>query len=642
VGLVGPHPLELVRTFLFLAARRLRLRRPLRLYAAPLPPARVELSLPTVDLPPVAKLPSELRNPASLLRQEADQVLAHRIDLLGSGLVELGPEIDWHCDFKSGYRWPHAFYTEIEVTRLTDRSDAKVPWELSRCHHLLTLARAARLFEQERYALELESQLASWLDANPPGTGINWVNPMEVGIRAVNLIWAIATLEEWRPLESGVRGRLISSLRWHGHHIEANLEGAPYFRSNHYLGDLLGLLVLGSALSGEPSAAKWSGFARRELEREIAKQVHVDGVSFEASLAYHGLVLEMFLIASYVAAWAGAPLSDAFHERLRGMAAVSRSVRHRNGRIPLFGDQDSGRIMPEGFSRPPTHDNLLWLAAAGEQTERDLEGPVHPEVAWTFGVERWRKTAGLPPGQPGGSSAFPEGGIFVFDTPRTHLVIRCGDVGQNGAGGHSHNDVLSYELSVDGVPLIVDSGTYAYTSDVSARNEFRSTQAHNTVRIDGAEIHPIDPERVFELPRFARVKIESCDLEDDPLELIGSHDGYRRLEPPCKHRRRFSLAATTGELTIRDELSGAGTHSAESFLHCAPGAVLRRTSDRAVELELGSVRATISFNDVAGEELKVEEGWVSDEYGVRERGAVLVARVVRNLPASLGYTITPL
>jgi hypothetical protein len=640
VSLIGPRPVCLTRTFLFLAGRGWRRRRLARLYAAPLPPAAVELVLPTIGLSPVGELPLGLSESAMGVRDEAEHVLAHRVDFLGSGLVDLGPEIDWHRDFKSGYRWSQRFYQDIEVTRLDDDSDAKVPWELSRGHQLLTLARAARLFEDERYAAELERQLDSWLEANPPGIGINWVTPMEVGIRSVNLVWAIATLEEWRPLDAQVRDRLIASLRWHGHHIEANLEGTPYLRSNHYLGDILGLLLLGSVLSGEPAASKWSAFARREFEREIVRQVHEDGVSFEASLAYHGLVLEMLLVAAFVAAWAGTPLSNEFHQRLRRMAGVSQSVRHPNGRIPLFGDQDSGRILPEGFARPPTHDNLLWLAAAVVGATKPFDGPVNPEVAWTFGVDRWRRVAELP-GPQVAPDAFRDGGIYVLRSIRTHVVVRCGDVGQSGSGGHSHNDALSYELSVDGVPLIVDSGTYAYTFDVEARNRFRSTRAHNTVLVDDMEIHPIDPARIFELRRFARPEVEVCRLSGDSWELVGSHDGYRRLADPVVHRRSFSLTLDGGELTVRDDLVGTGTHLLQSFVHFAPGASIRRMNDSSYEVQFGDARATISFAGVDSDELSFGEDFVSDNYAVRERALVLSASARRACPTRLSYAIVP-
>jgi hypothetical protein len=32
------------------------------------------------------------------------QTLEHQFDYLGSGLVEVHP-IDWHSDFKTGFRW---------------------------------------------------------------------------------------------------------------------------------------------------------------------------------------------------------------------------------------------------------------------------------------------------------------------------------------------------------------------------------------------------------------------------------------------------------------------------------------------------------------------------------------------------------
>ena len=67
---------------------------------------------------------------------------------LGSGSTAIGPDVDWHRDFKSDYRWPASFFMDVEVTRLDDDSDAKVPWDLSRSHHLLTLARADQESQQ--------------------------------------------------------------------------------------------------------------------------------------------------------------------------------------------------------------------------------------------------------------------------------------------------------------------------------------------------------------------------------------------------------------------------------------------------------------------------------------------------------------
>jgi hypothetical protein len=624
-----------------LTTRTVRRRRLRQIYTRRLRSARVDLRLPPVTLPPADDLPAPLAEAASRLRREADDICQHRIDLLGSGLVDIGPEIDWHRDFKSGYRWPDVFYQEVEPTRLGDASDAKVPWELSRGHQLLTLGRAARLFEDEAYAKELEAQLSSWLSTNPPGVGINWVNPMEVGIRATNIIWALAALEQWRALREPTRSELVESLRWHGHHIAANLEGTPVLRSNHFLGDILGLLVLGATLTGEPEARRWFRFAHRAFEREMQKQVHADGVSFEASLSYHGLALEIFTVAAFVGAWVADHFSKAFAERLQKMTNVSRAVRHENGRIPLFGDQDSSRILPFGFDRAPTHDNLLWLAAAVVGLPRPLAGPPHPEVALSFGIDAWTGLAGRPVAPPPVSSAFRHGGLYALRSPRAHLVVRCGEVGQNGSGGHSHNDVLSFELSVGGLPLVVDSGTYAYTFDVAARNEFRSTRAHNTVVVDGRDIHPIDPARVFELRSFAKPKPLEWAAADTRIRFVGSHDGYRRLEEPVVHLRRLSLDTASGRLTVEDELGGAGLHTIESLLHIAPGAVLQRLTESEFEVQLEHRRVRVSFFGSEGAEISIEDGWVSDRYGVRERAPVLLASMIRHCPTSFGYVIAP-
>ena len=41
--------------------------------------------------------------------------------------------------------------------------------------------------------------------------------------------------------------------------------------------------------------------------------------------------------------------------------------------------------------------------------------------------------------------AYPEFGIFIWRNESEYLSIRCGPVGQNGVGGHSHYDQLSIE-----------------------------------------------------------------------------------------------------------------------------------------------------------------------------------------------------
>lgn len=638
---LGPRPLLILRTVAHAVWRRLADRVLRREYArlVATPRGRAILDVTSLDLPPADALPEELRADAERIRAEADAVLRHEVDFLGSGPTRLGERIDWHTDFKSGFRWPPGFYQSVTVTRLDDESDAKVPWELSRGHHLLTLARADALFGDTRYRDELERELLDWIEANPPGFGINWVNPMEVAIRAVNWIWCVRTAEARAPLSPALRERLTRSLEAHGRHVRANLEGKPYLRSNHHLADLVGLLSIGWALRAERFGRRWLSFAHRQLEREMAYQVHPDGVDFEASLPYHGLVLELFLVAAAVAREAGRPFSRAFDERLARMLEVSRTVRLPGGRIPQIGDGDSGRILPGGFARGPSQDHLLWLGAALMGEHAPLPGPPDAEVAWTLGLSAWGRAAALPAAPAPGSEAFRDGGLYVLAGEGVRAVVRCGDVGQGGNGGHAHNDLLSYELAY-AEPLVVDSGTYAYTSDPAARNELRSTRAHSTVTVADAEINPIDPQALFRMEQVAAPVLHEWRAGAASTRVVVSHDGYLRLDPGVVHLRTFELDHATGTLAVRDELRGEGRQRAESFVHLA-GDVTVEPSGAAHGYRLGQASGSVELEFEGVAKVSAEEGWVSSAFGTRGRAPVLRAEIEGELPLRFGYMFTP-
>lgn len=82
---------------------------------------------------------------------------------------------------------------------------------------------------------------------------------------------------------------------------------------------------------------------------------------------------------------------------------------------------------------------------------------------------------------------FPYSMIIIFKSDRLYLIINAMSNGQNGYGGHAHNDKLSFELNIDGIDLIVDPGTYLYTALPERRNLFRSVKYHNTLVVEGEE-----------------------------------------------------------------------------------------------------------------------------------------------------------
>ena len=73
--------------------------------------------------------------------EAAERIRQNQFCFLGTGMVAWGDPIDWHHDMKSGHRWPARFYGDYTDEDLMpgNGADVKVPWELSRLQHLVTL-----------------------------------------------------------------------------------------------------------------------------------------------------------------------------------------------------------------------------------------------------------------------------------------------------------------------------------------------------------------------------------------------------------------------------------------------------------------------------------------------------------------------
>ena len=130
---------------------------------------------------------------------------------------------------------------------------------------------------------------------------------------------------------------------------------------------------------------------------------------------------------------------------------------------------------------------------------------------------------------------------------------------------------------VDGVPLLVDTGTSGYAAG-PARSYERSTAAHNTVTVDGADSTEVWG--AFRAARLARVSGITARADGSLLTAEAGHDGFRRLPGRPRHHRRWSL--TPAGLRVDDLVSGQGRHEVTVHWHFAPGTTLRLAPGGAV------------------------------------------------------------
>ncbi|MBI3577958.1 MAG: alginate lyase family protein [Ignavibacteriales bacterium] len=569
---------------------------------------------------------------------EAQNVLENKFETLGSGLISLGTQIDWQKDFKSGKAWPFKPSSELDVLDVNNSSDVKVPWELSRFHQVWWLGKAYWLTRNEQYAIKFRELVEDWIEKNPPGVGINWVVAMEVAIRACSWIAGYYFFCESKSLSEDFWMKFLKSLYAHGIFIECNQE-MSWQNGNHFLSDIVGLIFLGIFFRQTPFGKRWIAYGAKALEKEMNRQVYSDGVNYEKSTSYHRLVLELFYSATILCRKNNVQLSQSFSKRLELMFEFVQQYTRPDGSVPLIGDADDGRLFRFSMNED-MNDHRHALSVGSILFERssfkNTAGKFSQDALWLFGGEGFEQHQLLRAESPPLSSrGFAEGGFYILRSNDAHVFFDAGDIGMNGRGGHGHNDTLSFELWAHGAPLVVDSGTYAYTFDTRVRQEFRSTRAHNTIVIDNAEIAEFASLwSIKEDGTNPKVLEWKSSAESDILEV--QHEGYASLPSPVIHRRRIQLMKEKMVFQITDCLEGNGAHNVESFLHFAP----------AVTLELQGAQKAMAINKngryiitASAGELSIVETWYSRSYGVREKNKTLRFSLNVTLPIEVQIMI---
>jgi hypothetical protein len=238
------------------------------------------------------------------------------------------------------------------------------------------------------------------------------------------------------------------------------------------------------------------------------------------------------------------------------------------------------------------------------------------------------------------SRAHTEGGIVILRHDDLYAILEAGPVGMRGLGGHAHNDSLSIEIQARGEDLIVDPGSGTYTSDLKLRDRMRSTAAHNTVRVDGAEINPL-PEEPFSLPGNDAPMIRRF-VSRQGFDLVeAEHRGYMRLPDPVAHRRVLLLNKKTKKFVIEDLLVGKEQHRVEWFFHLALGcAVVIDAAGLIARCRSGAVSFSIEPTSAPdGMTAAIELGEHSPGYGRLQETRVICYAWQGELPVTARFAI---
>lgn len=279
---------------------------------------------------------------------------------------------------------------------------------------------------------------------------------------------------------------LFNQLNLLTHKLEYHLLG------NHLLENGFALLFGAYYFNERKLYAK----AKKILVFQLEEQILQDGCHFELSPMYHCTMLFRLLDCYNLISnnkQFDMELKLLFKEKCELMLAWLNNITFKNGNIPLMNDS--------AFNIAPNHRELIDYALR-------LELDIHKKVELNHS------------------------GYRKFINNKFELLVDVGSIKPDYQPGHAHADTFTFELYVNGKPIVVDTGTSTYIP-CKRRKWERGTTAHNTVSINGD-----DSAEVWGSHRVAR-RPEIFFVEDNDKNLQAFHNGYRKYN--LHHRRLFNI-----------------------------------------------------------------------------------------------------
>jgi uncharacterized heparinase superfamily protein len=414
-----------------------------------------------------------------------------------------------------------------------------------------------------------------WISENPPATGNGW-EPYPISLRIVNWIkWAFAGNE----LPTEALASLAVQTRYLYQRLEYHLLG------NHLWANAKALVFAGLFFTGDEACA-WLRRGLEIFDVEVPEQILEDGGHFERSPMYHAIILDDLLDLINLFRAYGREIPVAWLDAHVRMRAWLIAMSHPDGEIALFNDAAFG-IAP-CWKELDAYAGRLGLACQSY--------PPHP------------------------ITRFPDTGYIRCEQGPAVLLLDVAPVGPDYLPGHAHADTLTFELSLFGQRVFVDSGTSTYEK-TSERERQRGTAAHNTLTVDGE--NSTEVWGGFRVARRAYPLDLKCGMAPKGVFVDCAHDGYRRLPGKILHWRRWDFSE--GLLTLRDRVEGK-FGKAQLRLHLHPDVSVGTVEVDGFRLSLVDGHEVV-VRFTGAEALRVESTTWHPAFGVSVPSQCLVAEI---------------
>lgn len=426
----------------------------------------------------------------------------------------------------------------------------------------------------------------NWISENPPFDGNGW-EPYCLSLRIVNWVKWFSCLH---PYE--IQPHWLHSLACQANALEQQLEF--HILANHLFANAKALVFVGSYIGGAQGDI-WLKKGLNLLDQEVPEQFLADGGNYELSPMYHASLIwdlcDLLQLQQQAQLGVLAAREKLWRPVIKEGITWLRKMVHPDGDIAFFNDATLG-IAPtlkdlEAYARQLNCLPELAISSTGSLLQlHHLKSSGYLIIDWS-------------------------------DKHRALLDVAL--VGPDHQPGHAHADTLSFELSLFGQRVFVNSGISQYGEDMERQRQ-RSTAAHNTLEVDGENSSEVWAG--FRVARRARPFDLKVQVQHTENQVTASHDGYQRLTGKVTHQRKW--VAKQDELVVEDRLLGRFT-KAVAYFHLHPDVELEQLDDNCWRGRLPKGQV---FNvQIEGGVVKQQAGSWHPAFGISLPNYCLVASV---------------
>lgn len=402
-------------------------------------------------------------------------------------------------------------------------------------------------YQQWLFAKDCDAEywINKWIDDNPAYNGNGW-EPYPLSLRIISWIKIFST-KNYSPSK-----KVINSISVQISALYSKLEF--HIDANHLLENLFALYLSLSFLNDNTSKTLVvSNRIKKLFFKELDIQFLNDGGHYELSPMYHAIMLERILDILNI-------LKDKIsldeYKKLENIASKGLDWLYNlsyNGQYYLLNDSSYN----------------------GSRSALEL---------FNYGNEiiDWKKPHNLEV-----VNYLKDSGYIRIRKEQIDMIIDVGAVGPDHQLGHSHCDMLSYCLNINGVEIIGDSGNSEYVIGDN-RKYCRSTSAHNTFQIKDVEQAEIWASH--RIGHRGYPKDTEISDKDSVVKIKGGATCYSWLKDNPNIERKFIIK--NNYIEIFDEILCKKSYNGYSYINLLPDSKIIE-SDEGVAIELENIKILI-------------------------------------------------